>query len=775
VQRIRALEPRIRALSDAALQAESSELVTRLRAGDSPRQYVDRSFALVSEASRRTLGLSPHDEQLVAALAMHEGNIAQVDTGEGKTLAAVFTAFLRGAIGRGAHVLTFNDYLARRDAHWMEPIYTMLGVSVAHIEERSTPEERRAAYRSDVTYLTAQQCGFDLLRDGLCLRAADRLHRPFHFALVDEADSILIDEARIPLVIAAEDMHRGELPTRLAALVETLDPASHYETDEYERAVDLTEAGLARVEAALALDLTDTANLPVLSAVNCALHARVLLRRDVDYIVRGDSIKLVDEHTGRVAEDRHWPDGLQAALEAKERLAVRRGGRILGSTTVQHLLSRYPHRCGMTATAVTAASELHRVYETAVVVVPPHRPCARIDHEDRLFTHRAAKEEALLAEIAQLHAADRPVLVGTASVAESERLAAALRDRGIDGEVLNARNDAREAAIIAEAGAPGAVTISTNMAGRGTDIRLGGADEEHRDLVLGGGGLCVLGTNKHESRRIDDQLRGRAGRQGDPGASRFFISLDDPLIARFGVRQLIPKRYLPPPQADSLDQPLVVREVARAQRVIEGQNAEIRGTLSRYASPLETQRSIVDKQRDEVLTGDAATRFFAAVDAEHVARLRDRLGVETTDDLLRRLMLVQIDRAWGDHLAAVADLREGIHLHRVGRQDPLFEFQKQAGLYFRALQQRVEEDAAAAFLAIDPETVDVDAAELKGPSATWTYLINDDPFRDQLAASLAGNMGFSIGAAALWPLLLLWWALKRWQAGRRPPRRTHPG
>ncbi len=350
---INGLRPELGALADAQLRAEAVRTVERIRDGEPPNAHLVRSYAVVREAAHRTLGLTAYDEQLVAAMAMHDGFVAQMDTGEGKTLAAVFTVFLRAAGGRGAHVLTFNDYLARRDAEWMGPVYEMLGLSVGFIEEGMSPGARRDAYGCDVTYLTANECGFDLLRDGLCLSVAERVHRDFHFALVDEVDSILIDEARVPLVIAAIDEHHGSLPERLAAVVEELEQGVHYGLDEYQRAVDLTEEGLTRVEGIFGIDLHDTENLATLSALNCALHARMLLRRDIDYIVRDGAIKLVDEHTGRVAEDRHWPDGLQAALEAKEGLEIAPGGLVLGSIPIQHLMRRYPHRCGMTGTAVT--------------------------------------------------------------------------------------------------------------------------------------------------------------------------------------------------------------------------------------------------------------------------------------------------------------------------------------------------------------------------------------------------------------------------------------
>ncbi len=765
VDDVHALAPTFEALSAAELGARARDVTECLRGGEPPSAHVVRSFALVRETARRTLGLDAHDEQLFAAMAMHEGFVAQLDTGEGKTLAAVFSAFLRGAAGHGAHILTFNDYLARRDAEWMGPTYRALGLSVGYIEEGMVTSARREAYRCDVTYLTANECGFDVLRDGLCLRAEERVHRDFHFALVDEADSILIDEARVPLVIAAAGEDRHTRPRQLAAIVDELEPGVHYELDEYERAVDVTEEGLVHLEAKLGVILHEVENLAIIGALNCALHARALLRRDVDYIVRGGAIKLVDEHTGRVAEDRHWPDGLQAALEAKEGLAIEHGGMILGSITVQHLIRRYPYRCGMTGTAASAAAELKEVYGTEVVVVPPHRRCVRDDQGDAVFTHRAAKEAALVAEITRVHRAGRPILVGTVNVRESERLAQMLGDEGISCRVLNAKNDEREAAVVAAAGARGALTISTNMAGRGTDIRLGGADEAERDEVIALGGLYVIGTNRHESRRIDDQLRGRAGRQGDPGGSRFFISLEDPLFARFGLRTLVPRRFWPEPSREPVDHPVVLNEIGRTQRIVEGQNAEIRKTLARYTTHMEVQRRIVEEERDKVLTTDVAAEVLGAADPGRLDTLRARMGESGAADLCRRMMLVEVDNAWCDHLAAVADMREAIHLERLGRRDPLFVFQKETGLLFRDFQRGAEEASVARFLATDPSTVDMNADDLKGPSATWTYLINDDPFADDLTKALAGNVGFGIGAAMAWPLLMLWALARKWRRG----------
>ena len=532
---IAALESECQRLSDEDLLGRSRALRARARAGEPRLSLRAPFFALVREASRRALGQRPFDEQIVAALALDDGDVVEMLTGEGKTLTAVMPAAFNALADRGAHVLTFNDYLAGRDAEWMGPIYRLLGLSVGCVQQGMAPADRRAAYHADVTYVTAKEAGFDHLRDLLAMEAADQVHRPFHFALVDEADSLMIDEARVPLVIAGSVARDTSLAPRLAALVASLVSGVHFDADEYGRDIELTEKGIEHVEGSLGCGgLHSAENIELLTALNCALHARVLLRRDVDYIVRSGRIEIVDEFTGRVVADRHWPDGLQAALEAKEGLARRPDGRILGSMTLQRFLRGYPRLCGMTGTATSCAAELAQLYGLDVVVIPPHVPMVRIDRDDLVFTGREAKERAIVDEIQRAHATGRPVLVGTSTVTESENLAARLRTVGVSCEVLNAKNDAEEAAIVARAGQFGAVTISTNMAGRGTDIRLGG------DRVVALSGLYVIGTNRHESRRVDLQLRGRAGRQGDPGESRFFVSLDDELLVRYGIRDLIP-------------------------------------------------------------------------------------------------------------------------------------------------------------------------------------------------------------------------------------------
>jgi preprotein translocase subunit SecA len=596
--RVAALEPAVAGLDDAGLTERARALRTRVAEGAAVDSQLPEAFALAREAARRALGQRPFDEQVLAGVALARGKIAEMATGEGKTLAAVAPVFLHALAGRGAHVLTFNDYLARRDAAWMGPVYERLGLSIGYVQERMSAAERQRAYGADVTYLTAKEAGFDHLRDALALEPGDRVQRAYHFALVDEADSILIDEARIPLVIAGETGEALAGPERLAALVRGLVPGRDFDTDEHAHNIALTEAGTARVETALGgTSLHALENVSLHAQLRHALHAEHLLKRDVDYIVRGERVELVDESTGRVADKRHWPDGLHAAVEAKEGLRLTSEGRILGQITLQHFLGLYPRLAGMTATAHSAAEELEQFYGLRTVVVPTHRPMVRADLPDVVFTHPEAKRAALVAEIARVHAAGRPVLVGTASVGESEELWAALVAAGIRGEVLNARNDEREAAIVARAGEPGAVTISTNMAGRGTDIRLGGPDETRRAEVAALGGLYVIGTNRHASLRIDQQLRGRAGRQGDPGSSRFFVSLEDPLIRRYGVEQLVSARHLPARQGPPVESRLLRTEIARAQRIVEDEGFQLRRTLFGYSEIVEKQRRAIQRWR----------------------------------------------------------------------------------------------------------------------------------------------------------------------------------
>jgi preprotein translocase subunit SecA len=708
------------------------------------RGRVAETFALVREVADRTLGLRPFDVQVLAGLVLYDGNLAEMATGEGKTLAAVAPVYLHALQGKGAHVLTFNDYLARRDAGWMGPIYEFLGMTVGVVQENMSPRERRAAYVADVTYATAKEVGFDYLRGLLASEPSEIVQRPFHYAIVDEADSILIDEARVPLVIAGNLDESLGTPGGFAALARELRIGEHYALTENGRNVNLTNAGLDAVERKLGIDdLLGVDQVETMTGVGAALHAKALLHRDVDYLVRDGRIELIDEFTGRVVEDRHLPDGLQAAVAAKEGLAPGSAGTVLDSITLQHLLTNYEQLAGMTATAYTACDELKEFYGMTTVIIPPNVPSIRIDHPDRFFGTADAKKQALVDEIVRLHRRRRPVLVGTASVAESERLAAALRDAGVPCRVLNARRDAHEAAIVADAGQPGAVTISTNMAGRGTDIRLGGADERSRDEVVSLGGLYVIGTNRHESRRIDNQLRGRAGRQGDPGSTRFFVSLEDPLLERFDLLGLIPTELRPGPGES--DHPVVLREVERTQRIVEGQNLDIRRTLTKYSEMVEQQRIQLQRRRDSALHGAAD-------------------GVE------RDLTLALIDRAWRDHLAFVMELRDSIHLRTVARLDPLAEFQKEIIEAFADLPARLDREVAETLerLEASPGATNLDDLGLRSPSSTWTYIVSDDPFRDQLFSKIGGTT-MGLGIVINFPLVVLWAVYTRFFRKPKPP------
>jgi preprotein translocase subunit SecA len=725
----------------------------RAREGETLDRLLPEVYALGREACARTLGLRPFDVQVMAAVALHRGRLAQMGTGEGKTLVAVLPAALNALRGLGVHVFTANDYLARRDATWMGPVYRALGLSVGFVAQGMSRGERQRAYAADIVYVTAKEAGFDFLRDHTALSPDEVVQRPFNYVIVDEADFILVDEARVPLVVAGQTDSPAIDHAAIAALVRQLQPGVDYVTDGERRNVTLTDAGIRHLERRLGRGpLHRSGQQLLLSAINVALHAEALLLRDRDYIVRGGRVELVDEFTGRVADNRRWPHGIQPAVEAKEGLEVRPEGRILGSIPIQHFVRLWPTIAGMTATAAPSADEFMAFYALKTVVFPPNRPCQRVDEPDVVFTHRAAKFAALVEEIARVHAASRPILVGTASVAESEELAAALRRRRVKCRVLNARHDAREALIVSRAGMPGAVTISTNMAGRGTDIVLGGGDPAAREQVTALGGLYVIGTNRHESRRVDDQLRGRAGRQGDPGCSRFFVSLEDDLIQRYGVMNLIPVRNRPALQDGPVADPAVAREIARAQRIIEGQNFEARRTLWRYSSMVEEQRILLCSRRDELLRDETEPESCAEGAPGHYAALERAVGAEELRRVENRLTLVLLDRRWSDHLALIEDIRENIFMHRYGGRDPLTEFQKQIIDAYAEMMEGLRDEVVETFgrLTAEGGRIDLERAGIRGPSATWTYLVSD-----RLTSSLGlkliepGNFGVSVATTML--------------------------
>jgi preprotein translocase subunit SecA len=691
--------------------------------------------ALGREAARRGLGERPFDVQLVGTLAMLNGQVAEMATGEGKTLSGALAAAGHALHGRSVHVMSVNDYLARRDAEWMRPVYELLGVTVGWIGQASTPADRRRAYAAQVTYGPVSEFGFDLLRDRLATSVAGLVAGAHHVALIDEADSVLVDEALVPLVLAGA-ADGGEAGGDLAEVARRLRPGRDYQVDEDGRSVHLTDAGTRAVEADLGgIDLYTDLHLATLTRLNVALYAEALLRRDVDYIVRNGKIHLVNASRGRVSRLQRWPDGLHAAVEAKEGLAASQSGEILDSITIRSLLARYPTVCGMTGTAVAVGEQLREFYSLEIAVIPPHRPCVRIDEPDRLYATSGQKERALADHAETVHATGRPVLIGTQDVAESERIAARLRRAGLSCVVLNAKNDAEEAAIVAEAGTHGAVTVSTQMAGRGTDIRLGGrAGDQGQIAALGG--LHVIGAGRHGSSRLDRQLRGRAGRQGDPGSSVFFASMQDELVTRH-----VPDA--PPPAVTEQDGRTVdagSREtVAHAQRVAEGVSLEIHRNTWRYNELIETQRQIVLEQRDRALRTDAALRALARRCPDRSAALGAIASDEVLADAARQITLWHLDREWTDHLSYLADVREGIHLRALGYgMTPLNEFHKEAVRAFSGLLAAVEERSAESFetVPITADGADLTAAGLKRPTATWTYLVQDDPFGTNIDRAL---------------------------------------
>ncbi|MEU1875928.1 accessory Sec system translocase SecA2 [Streptosporangium sp. NPDC020072] len=663
--------------------------------------------AIVREAARRTLGLRPYDVQLVGMLAMLSGNVAEMATGEGKTLSGAMAAAGYALQGKRVHVISVNDYLAQRDAEWMGPLYETLGVSVGWIGQTSTHEERRDAYAKDVTYGPVSEIGFDVLRDRTRVDAADLIMPEPEVALVDEADSVLVDEARVPLVLAGAT-DPGNVVPEMAALVRQLVRGYHYELDDQARNVHLTSKGIDTVEQALGIDLYDTP--ATLTEVNLALHAHALLAKDVDYIIRDGKVHLINPSRGRVALLQRWPDGLQAAVEAKEALPPSATGEILDSITVQGLITRYPQRCGMTGTAVAVGDQLREFYDLKVAVVPPNRPCVRTDAPDRLFEYRMDKDRALVEEIVEVHATGRPILIGTLDVAESERLSLTLSGRGLECVVLNAKNDAEEASIIAKAGERGSITVSTQMAGRGTDIRLGEGVEEL-------GGLYVIGSGRQTSSRLDDQLRGRAGRQGDPGGSVFFVSGEDELITHYVADEYA--RGVP-------DHSLV----GHAQRVAEGVDMEIHRNTWRYTRLLEQHRGQVLELRGKVLHGDSAAQALASAAAERWSSLEETVGEEVLKEAARQIVLFHLDRSWADHLAYLAELREGIHLRALGRLSPIDEFNKEAKPAYERMLAEVESRSIETFEAatITADGLDHEEAGIKRPTATWTYLVQENPF-----------------------------------------------
>ncbi|MPY84478.1 MAG: accessory Sec system translocase SecA2 [Actinophytocola sp.] len=709
------------AARDEALRDRSDEDLTRaaqaLRGGAFGTEALVEFCALGREAGSRALGERAFDVQLLGVMGLLSQHVVQMATGEGKTLVGALAASGFALQGKRVHVISVNDYLARRDAEWMRPVFDLLGVSVDWVEPATTHAERKAAYDRDVTYGAVSEVGFDVLRDRLVTKADDRVMAPPEVAIVDEADSVLVDEARVPLVMAGS-VDAGVADEEVAKIVRRLRLGLHYETDADGKNAWLTPAGASVVEKALGgVDLYEESGTERLASVNVALHAHALLTRDVDYLVRDGKVQLINASRGRVAELQRWPDGLQSAVEAKEQLPPSDRGEVLDSITVQALLARYPVVAGMTGTAVAVAETLREFYRLEVAVIPPNTPNIRVDEPDRIFASPSQKLRAIVAEIRRVHEQGRPILVGTQDVAESEELAEKLTKAGLTCTVLNARNDAEEAEIIAEAGRPGTITVSTQMAGRGTDIKLGGSSMTEREKAIELGGLYVIGTARYPSSRLDDQLRGRAGRQGDPGGSVFFASVEDDLV-QAGAPD-VPE--MAGEEDGEISDPAALRHLDHAQRVVEGANLEIHRNTWRYTRLIERQRADLLEFRDRVLLTDVAAELLGA---------EATLAQATLAQACREIVLFHLDQLWSDHLAFLADVRESIHLRALGKETPIDEFHRAAIPEFHKIIEEAKERAVATFADAEAtgDGVDLAVAGVLRPTSTWTYLVHDNPF-----------------------------------------------
>ncbi len=791
VAAVNALEPEVRELRDEQFPEKTRELKARFAGGATLDELAPEAFALVREASRRKLGLRHFDVQLIGGLVLNAGKIAEMRTGEGKTLMATLPAVLNSLTGEGVHVVTVNEYLAQRDSDWMAPVYRFLGLEVGVIKNAQTQEEKRAAYACDITYGTNNEFGFDYLRDNLAFRLEDRVQRKLPFAIVDEVDSILIDEARTPLIISgpAEDspqlyMAVNKIVPRMIRQTEE-DGSGDYWVDEKQKQVHLSEEGMQHADELLReagviepdSGLYDSKNLAVVHHLNAALRANGIYQRDVDYIVRDGEVIIVDEFTGRTLAGRRWSDGLHQAVEAKEGVPIQRENQTLATVTFQNLFRMYKKLAGMTGTADTEAFEFQSIYGLEVVVIPTHMPMIRKDNSDMIFLAQEPKYRAVIEDIKDCHKRGQPVLVGTTSIEVSELLSGMLTKAGVTHEVLNAKQHEREAHIVAQAGAPGQVTIATNMAGRGTDIVLGGsldaalaalpADAGEMDRqrvkaewkklheqVLASGGLHIIGTERHESRRIDNQLRGRSGRQGDPGSSRFYLSLEDNLLRIFGGEGLIRwmKRF-GMKDDDALEDRMISRQIEKAQRKVEQHNFDIRKHLLEFDDVANDQRKVIYRQRDELLEGDDVSGTVAdiredvvqsmvrahvpaesideqwdlaglerelqseldltldlrqwveqqhEVDAEtiltHVREAANALfeakeaqiGADTMRQLEKHVMLTVVDNAWKDHLSNMDYLRQGIYLVGYAQQDPKQAFKRESFKLFSEMLDRIK-------------------------------------------------------------------------------------
>ena len=701
---------------------------------------IPQFLAIAREAAERATGLRPFDVQLLGALRMLAGDVIEMATGEGKTLSGAIAAAGYALADRHVHVVTINDYLAKRDAEWMGPLLEALGLTVGWVTADSTAEERRDAYQCQITYASVNEIGFDVLRDQLVTDVADLVSPNPDVALIDEADSVLVDEALVPLVLAGTS-HRETPKLEIIRLVGEMVPGEDYDTDSDSRNVHLTEHGAQKVEAKLGgIDLYSEEHVgTTLTEVNVALHAHALLHRDVHYIVRDDAVHLINASRGRIAQLQRWPDGLQAAVEAKEGIETTETGEVLDTITVQALISRYPTVCGMTGTALAAGEQLRQFYKLGVSPIPPNAPNIREDESDRVYITAAAKTDGVIEHIAEVHKTKQPILVGTRDVAESEELHERLVKAGVPAVVLNAKNDEEEARVIAEAGKLGSVTVSTQMAGRGTDIRLGGSDEADHDEVAELGGLHVIGTGRHSTERLDNQLRGRAGRQGDPGSSVFFSSWEDDVV----VSHLEPEKLNKLPAGTDDDGRIVDKKAAglldHAQRVAEGRLLAVHANTWQFNELIAQQRAILVERRNTFLRTPTASEELEKKSPDRYQELAEELSEAQLERICRQIMLYHLDRGWADHLAYLADIRESIHLRALGHQKPIDEFHRMAVDAFASLAADAIEAAQQTFETANvlEEEQGLDLSKLARPTSTWTYMVHDNPLAEDSMSALS--------------------------------------
>ncbi len=724
---VAAYEEGLVGLSDDDIRAKTIEFKARVKDGLSLDKLLPEAFALVREVAKRTLGQRHYDVQIIGGAILHSGKITEMRTGEGKTLVGTLPAYLNALSGNGVHVVTVNDYLARRDAVWMGQIYAALGLSVGVInsdgsylydpghtevdQERDQegsykvvyeflrPVTRKEAYAADITYGTNNEFGFDYLRDNIEYDVANLRQREHVYAIVDEIDSILIDEARTPLIISAPTAQSEDLYDQFAQIAAKLDPATDYTIDEKLRSATLTTAGIARAEELLGVENIYTEKgIKHVHHLETAVRARALYRNNKEYVVRDGEVVIVDEFTGRMQPGRRWSDGLHQAIEAKEGVRIREESRTYASITFQNYFRQYDKLCGMTGTGLTSAEEFYTVYGLDVVPVPTHRPVQRDDKNDLIFQTEKGKFDAIAQKVRELHEKGQPVLLGTASIEKNELLSIHLTRAGVPHEVLNAKNHEREGEIIAEAGKRGGVTLATNMAGRGVDIKLGGvhASHEESEVIKSLGGLFVLGTERHDARRIDNQLRGRSGRQGDPGTTQFFVSLEDDLMRRFAtdtIKGMMGRFGIPEDQP--IENRMITRSLERAQEQIEGQNFDARKHVLAYDDVLNKQRVSIYARRRNLLRGshEEVEEILKEVLTEHpeVAKaLKERqasFGEERWFSLSRRLMLQVLDALWVEHLELMDYTRSSVNLRAYGQRDPLIEYRKEASRLFTELQE----------------------------------------------------------------------------------------